>query len=185
MIRLPHFRLSMLMMIVALVAVDFGAIRAIFIYEPIAGLGLLALIQTVPIGLALNYGLIRFVVTKDCSRAFWMGFFVCGIMAMSVIGWAVLTPPGWGPSPTGIPNKIRHESTTWVVWNTYFVFVVKCLGFLNFDYRSIAPKSLDHLGIGFIAFAGFFAILPSITIALLGGLMARSIFIRLKRIDER
>src|SRR4029077_6714712 len=106
--------------------IDFTAIRAILTNEPIFGIGLLAVINTVPIGLVLNIGLLRILCTRGRARAFWVGFLVWGTIAMMASAWAALTPPGWGVSTTGAPNKIRHESRMWVLWQSYFVFTGNC-----------------------------------------------------------
>jgi hypothetical protein len=162
------------MIVVAIVAIDFTAIRAIFTNALTFGVGLSALINTGLIALALNIGLLRVFRTGGRARAFWMGFLVCGTVALLSSAWAALTPAGSVRSATGGPNEILHESKMWVLWNSYFVFTVNCLEALHFDVRSFAPPSLDKPGIGYITIVSLMAFIPQMAIALVGGLVARS-----------
>ena len=176
--RPPRLLVRTLMIVVASVAIEFTAIRAIFIRALTFGVGLSALINTALIGLALNFGLLRMFRTIGRTRAFWVGFLVCGALAMVSSAWAALTPAGSVRSATGGPNEILHESRMWGLWNSYFVGTVNCLEALHFDIRSFAPPSLDNPGIGYIAIMGLMAFIPQLAIALVGGLVARSLTLR-------
>ena len=68
----------------------------------------------------------------------------------------------------------------WGLWNSYFVFMVNCLEALHFDIRSFAPRSLDKPGIGYITIVGLMAFIPQLAIALVGGLVARSLTLRFR-----
>src|SRR3954469_6328264 len=107
--RPPHLLVRTLMIVVAVVAIDVTAIRVIFTNATAFGLGVQALINTVPIGLALNIGLLRIFRTRGQARAFWVGFLVCGTIAMMSSAWAALIPAGSVRSPTGGGNTILHE----------------------------------------------------------------------------
>jgi hypothetical protein len=98
------------LIVVAVAAFDFAAIRTIFDMAMTFGLGLQALITTVPIGLVLNFGLLRMIATPGRSRAFWAGFLICGAIAMTTSVWAALTPAGSVRATAGAPNKILHGS---------------------------------------------------------------------------
>jgi hypothetical protein len=176
--RPPRLLVRTVMIVVAVVAIDFTAIRAIFSKSMAFGIGLQALITTMPIGLALNIGLLRICRTRGRTRAFWVGFLVCGTIAMTSSAWAALTPAGSVLSTTGAPNKILDGSRMWFLWNSYFVFTVNCLEALRFDIRSFTPRSLDEPGIGYITIVGVMAFIPQLAIALVGGLVARSIILR-------
>ncbi len=181
----PHPLVRTLMIVVAVVAIDFTAIRVIFTNATAFGLGVQALINTVPSGLALNIGLLRIFHTRGQARAFWVGFLVCGTIAMMSSAWAALTPAGSVRSPTGGRNTILHESSVWALWNSYFVFTVNCLEALHVDVRSFfSPPSLDEPGIGYIAIVGLLAFIPQLAIALVGGLVARSTFLRLRVLHD-
>ena len=102
----------------------------------------------------------------------------CGTIAMVSSAWAGLTPAGSVRSATGGPNEILHGSRMWGLWNSYFVFAVNCLEGLHFDIRSFAPLSLDEPGIGYITIVGLIAFIPQLAIALVGGLVARSLMLK-------
>jgi hypothetical protein len=171
----PRLLIRTVMILVAVVAIEFTAIRAILGKALAFGIGLQALINTVPMGLALNFGLLRMFRTRGRARAFWVGFLVCGLIAMMSAAWAGLTPAGSVRSTTGGPNTIVHGSRMWFLWQSYFDFTVNCLEALGFDIRSFSPLSLDHPGIGYITIVGLIAFIPQLAIALVGGLIARSI----------
>ena len=65
------------MIVVASVAIDLTAIRAVLTNALTFGVGLSALINTGLIGLVLNIGLLRMFCTRGRKRAFWVGFLVC------------------------------------------------------------------------------------------------------------
>ena len=176
--RPPRLLVRTLMIVVASVAIDFTAIRAIFTSALTFGIGLSALINTGLIGLALNIGLLRMFRKAGRARAFWAGFLVCGTTAMVSSAWAALTPVGSVRSAIGGPNEILHESRMWGLWNSYFVFTVNCLEALHFDIRSFTPPSLDTPGMGYITIMGLMAFIPQLAIALAGGLVARSLMLR-------
>jgi hypothetical protein len=56
--RHPRLLIGTVMIVVAIIAIDFTLIRAIFSKAAAFGLGIQALINTVPIGLALNIGVL-------------------------------------------------------------------------------------------------------------------------------
>jgi hypothetical protein len=173
------------MIVVAVVASDFTAIRVIFANATAYGLGVQALINTVPIGLVLNIGLLRIFHTRGQAHAFWVGFLVCGTIAMMSSAWSALTPAGSVRSPTGSRNTILHGSSVWALWNSYFGFTVNCLEALHLDVRSFfSPPSLDEPGIGYIVIVGLLAFIPQFAIALVGGLVARSTFLRLSVLPD-
>jgi hypothetical protein len=174
----PRLLVRTLMTVVASAVIDFTAIRAIFTNALTFGIGLSALINTWLIGLALNIGLLRMFHTGGRTRAFWVGFLVCGTVATVSSAWAALTPAGSVRSATGGRNEILHGSRMWGLWNSYFVFTVNCLEDLHFDIRSIAPPSLDKPGVGYITIVGLMAFIPQLAIALVGGLVARSLMLR-------
>jgi hypothetical protein len=66
----------------------------------------------------------------------------------------------------------------WGLWNSYFVLKMNCLEALHFDIRSFAPPSLDKPGIGYITIMGLMAFIPQLAIALVGGLVARSLMLK-------
>jgi hypothetical protein len=171
----PRLLVRTVMILVAVVAIDLTALRAIFGLAMNFGTGLQALINTVPIGLALNISLLRIFRTRGRARAYWVGFLVCGLLAMMSAAWAALTPEGSVLSTTGGPNTILHGSRIWFLWQSYFVFMVNCLEALGFDIRSFSPLSLDDPGIGYTTIVGIIAFIPQLAIALVGGLFARSI----------
>ncbi len=176
--RPPRVLVRTLMIVVALVAIDFTVIRAIFSNALTVGVGLSGLINVGLIGLALNVGLVRMFCTGGRARAFWVGFLVCGAIAMASSAWAALTPPGSVRSATAGPNEILQESRMWRVWNSYFVSTTNCLEALHFDVRSFAPASFDKPGIGYITIIGLMAFFPQLAIALIGGLVARALMPR-------
>ena len=173
----PRLLVRTMMILVAVAAIDFTALRAIFGTAKNFGVGLQPLITTVPIGLALNIGLLRIFRTRGRARAFWVGFLVCGLLAMMSAAWAALTPECSVLSTTGGPNTIRHGSRMWFLWQSYFVFTVNCLEALGFDIRSFSPLSLDDPGIGYITIVGLIAFMPQLAIALVGGLIARLVIV--------
>ena len=66
----------------------------------------------------------------------------------------------------------------WGLWNSYFVLTVNRLEALHFDIRSFAPPSLNEPGIGYITIMGLMVFVPQLAIALVGGLVARSLILR-------
>ncbi len=173
--RLPRLHVRTVMIVVAVVAIDFTAIRAVFSKAMTFGGGLSALINTIPIGLALNFGLLRILRTRGRAQVFWVGFLVSGALTMMSSAWAALTPAGSVHPTDGTPNYILHGSTIWWLWNSYFDFTVNCLKALGFDIRSFSPPSLDKPGIGFITIVGLMSFIPQLVIALVGATVARSI----------
>jgi hypothetical protein len=159
----------------AVAALDFAAIRAIFSMATTFEIGLQALINAIPIGLVLSFGLLRMVATPGKSRAFCVGFLIGGAIAMTTSVWAALTPAGSARTTAGAPNKILHGSGIWHLWNSYFLFATNRLESLGIDVRSFAPRSLHDPGIGYIIATGLMAFLPQLTVALVGGLVARAI----------
>ncbi|APW61591.1 hypothetical protein [Paludisphaera borealis] len=171
--RPPRLPVRTAMFVVAIAAVDFTAIRAIFGKAMTFGLGLQAMIQTVPIALSLNFALLRLFHTRGRTRAFWVGFLVCGTIMMASAAWAALTPAGSARSSTGGPNVILHGSTAWWIWNAYFGFAGDGLRALGVNVWSFAPRSLDEPGIGYITIMSLMAFAPQLVIALVGSLAAR------------
>jgi hypothetical protein len=165
------------MILVAVVAIELTGLRAMFGKAMNFGLGLHALISTMPMGLALNLGLVRMLLTRGRARAFWVGFLICGTIAMMSSAWAALTPAGSVRSTTGGPNEIVHGSRMWYLWQSYFDLAVNCMRAMHFDIQSFAPRSLDDPGVGYITIVGLMAFIPQLAIALAGGLIARSIFV--------
>jgi hypothetical protein len=173
--RPRHLLVRTVMIVVAVVAIDFATTRAIFSRSMTVGIGLQALINALPIGLVLNIGLVRAFCTRGRVRTFWVGFLVSGALAMMSSAWAALTPAGSVIATNGGPNKILQGSRMWFLWNSYFVFTVSCLETLHLDIQSFTPASLDKPGIGYIAIVGLMAFVPQLAIALVGGLAARAI----------
>jgi hypothetical protein len=163
-----------MMIAVTLAAVDLALIRAAFGKAMNFGMGLEVLIQTIPMGLALNFGLLRAFCVRGRPRAFWMGFIACGTAAMISSAWAALTPAGSVHPANGAPNYILEGSRVWAIWQSYFEFAAHCLISLGLDVTSLAPSSLDHPGIGYITVVGILALLPQLALALVGGLLTRS-----------
>ena len=74
---LPRLHVRTVMIVVEVVAIDFTAIRAVFSKAMTFGGGLSALINTIPIGLALNFGLLRILRTEAGPRCSgWDSWFV-------------------------------------------------------------------------------------------------------------
>jgi hypothetical protein len=165
----------MVLIAVAVAALDFAAIRTIFRMARTYGHGIEALIYTVPVGLGLNLALLRMLGTRGRTRVFWAGVLVCGAMVMASSAWAALTPTGSVHPTDGTPNYVLRGSTAWRFWNAYFVSAAKLLEALGVPVRSFAPASLDDPGVGYIAIVGFMAFLPQLAIALIGGLVARAL----------
>jgi len=134
--RLPRLHVRTVMLLVAVVAIDVTAIRAVFSKAMTFGVGLSALINTIPIALALNFGLLSILRSRGRAQVFWVGFLVCGSTTMMSSAWAALTPAGSVHPTTGAPNKILHGSTMWLLWNSHFDFTVNCLKALGFDIES-------------------------------------------------
>jgi hypothetical protein len=176
--RHPRLLIGTVMIVVAIIAIDFTLIRAIFSKAAAFGLGIQALINTVPIGLALNIGVLCMLRTRGRARAFRVGFLVCGAIAMMSAAWAALTPAGSVRSATGGPNEIRYGSGIWFIWQSYFIAATNCLESLGFDIRSFSPPSLDKPGVGYITIVGLMAFVPQVVAALVGGLVARSMIRR-------
>lgn len=173
--RLPRLHVRTAMIVVAVVAMDFTAIRAVFSRAMTFGVGLSVLINTIPIGLALNFGLLRILRARGRAQMFWVGFVVCGTLTIMSSAWAALTPLGWVHPRDGTPNYFLVGSTIWWLWNSYFDFTVNCLKALGFDLRSFSPPSLDNPGIGFITIVGLMSFIPQLVIALVGGWVTWSI----------
>jgi hypothetical protein len=171
--RRPRLLVGTVMIVVAVVAIDFTLIRVTFSRAMTFGHGLQVLINTMPIGLALNIGVLSILRTRGRARAFWVGFLLCGTIAMISAAWAALTPAGSVRSTTGGPNQILDGSRMWFLWQSYFVFTSNCLEALGIDIWSFSPPSLDKPGIGYITIVGLMAFMPQLVIALVGGLAAR------------
>jgi hypothetical protein len=171
----PRLLIRTAIVIVALAAIDFAAMRMIFGKAMTFGLGLQALITTIPIGLAMNFGLIQILRTRGRPRLFWGGFLLFGTIAMATAAWAALTPAGSASSTTGGANRILHGSKMWFAWNSYFIFTEDCLEALGFSIRSFIPRSLDNPGIAYVTTVGLVAFVPQLAVALLGGLIGRSL----------
>jgi hypothetical protein len=170
----PRVLVRTLMIVVTLVAIDLTAIRAVLSEAMTFGVGLEALIHTVPMGLTLNYGLLRVLGSPRGTRAFWVGFLACGTAAMLSAAWGALTPAGVVHPASGAANQILGGSQIWGIWQSYFEFACNRLISLGLDVSSLAPSSLDRPGIGYITVTGLLALMPQLAIALLGGLIGRA-----------
>jgi hypothetical protein len=154
------------MLVVGLLALNFAAARALF------AIHLLALVGGVPIGLALQAGLFRLIVTRGHPRNFWIGFVTFGSLALTCFVWAMLTPPT-GRRQTDPSDRMTYYSTPgsalWRSWDGYFDFAVMSLDSLPGSYLVLgkAHGEIPTVTVAVISFV------PQLLIALLAGLMAR------------
>jgi hypothetical protein len=128
-----------------------------------------------PIALILNLAVLGCIRAQGGSRAGWAGFLAAGLLGLVAFGWAALTPNAWGPSLAGAPNQVRFGSRLWESWNSYTMFTANGLQSFGLDPRTIDPGSLDRPRLGYILFVGLTALIPQLFLALLGGVIARSV----------
>ncbi len=166
--RIPRLSLAKLMIVVGLAALNLAAIRVLHDYNSEILLGVALA------GLALQVALFQFLHSRGRRRAFWAGFLVCGLMAISTFIWAMLFPEVFGLSRTGVLH-ITPGSPLYSVWHGYegFVFERIIRRFL-FDPRANLEFDRDS-ALGNLLIACLRAVvwfLPQLLIALVGGLLA-------------
>ncbi len=159
--KIPRLSVGWMMILVALVAVDFAGLPAAIAYDPGLGAGV------IPAAILLEFAVLRFVDTKDKKkRAFLTGFFICGLlMTLSfVIGRVFcgvtnyVSEIGTGKSRLVVTVPPRFGGD-WMgtIWNGYFRYATD-LG------RGILPNSRYTFGV--------LACLPQLFAAILGGYVA-------------
>jgi hypothetical protein len=150
-VSLPRVSTKTLMALVAVVAVDCAAGRALWGYHRALLLGV------VVTALAVQIGLFRLYLTRGRHRAFWAGFVAGGAMAMATLYRSAVDPP----------------SASRAAWLGYDVFVLEQLGRLP-----VAPVILSQRDIGasgctpFELTGAVVLAVPQLALALVGGLAA-------------
>lgn len=163
------------MVVVAVIAMNLGAARILYFYntEILIGVALS--------GLALQAGLFQLVLGRGRNRAFWSGLVVFGLLAMSSLVWAMLFPEviGIAFDKNGVIMVHRTPgSFLSTVWSSYAGFVSNhviepVLESRGFPLR-INPDSYSG-GALLVSVRAVVRFLPQMLIAVIGGLLARSI----------
>jgi hypothetical protein len=162
-----------LMCAIGMVAVSLAVGRALYASDPwlLPGVCLT--------GLAIEVGLIRIVRMRGRSRAFWLGFVVCGLLAAGSFAWGMIVRNSVDArvnAATGeltlFPKTIFEQvgSISYTIWRRYLGVAVMCLSRLPFARTFMGPNYDDPV---VFATAALMAGLPQLILAVAGGLLAR------------
>jgi CDP-diglyceride synthetase len=170
----PQFSIVKLMVIVGVVALDFAAARILLAYnqEMLIGIALG--------GLVLQVGFFRLIRSRGRGRAFWVGFIVCGLMAMTTLVWAMRFPEVFGIRGGALirtPGSPLHT-----VWYGYAKFVSeRIIAPVLYNPRINPGPNRDSVvgGASIVAIRSIVWFLPQILIAIVGGLLTSLIGRRL------
>lgn len=166
----PRLSIAKLMVVVVIIAINFGAARILFSYntEMLIGVALS--------GMVLQVGLYQLLRSRGRGRAFWAGFTACGLMAMMSFVWAMLFPEvlGFGFENGSMTLFTTPGSPLYSLWHGYADFLFKhIIAPVLFDPR-INPV-LDRESVTGGAFiVGIRAVVwfvPQVLIAAGGGLL--------------
>ena len=158
--KLPRLSIAMVMVAVAVVAINLAIARTLSIFNPVLP------VSVALTGLALQAG--GFILTRSRGRirTFWIGFLTFGLMAMVSVIWAMVFAPNVGISLDPSTGKVVKLTVPgllmWTWWSAYFESVFTHLaGHLHFK--------IEPLGIA----AALIWSLPQFLIAVMGGLLCR------------
>ena len=85
----PRLSMAKLMAIVAIIALNIAALRALFFSRMELALGIM------PIGIVLQVGLLKAIRNQGRSRFFWTGFSILGTAAAASFIWAAFFDKSW------------------------------------------------------------------------------------------
>ena len=85
----PRLSMARLMTIVAIIALNIAALRALFFSRMELALGLM------PFGIVLQVGILKAIRTHGRSRHFWTGFSILGTAAAASFIWASISEKSW------------------------------------------------------------------------------------------
>jgi hypothetical protein len=178
-VKLPRVSIARMMVLVGVVAVDIAATRSLFAYNSEMLIG-------VALGvIALQIGLFRLIRGQGRARVFWSGFIAAGLMAMMTFVWAMMFPEILGLTSTGALVR-TPGSTLYTVWHGYSSFVAEHVIMpLLYDPR-INPGIDGDSILGGLFIAGIRSVvwfLPQLLMAVVGGLLARGIAGRRRKIN--
>jgi hypothetical protein len=169
--KMPLPRIGKLMAIIAVVAIDLAAGRAIVTRSEHFGWNLLWLTALTPIGLTLQVAFFRMVSTRDRSRIFWSGFLAFGMVAMISVIVFLSDPPSETTTIASSGTSVQSYpgSPTARLWGAYFELAYAGLERLRYPY-------IEHTTDWLSAFTDAVVIfLPQLLMAWAGGLLARLI----------
>jgi hypothetical protein len=164
--------LGKLLAIIAVLAIDLAAGRAILTRNEHFGWNVWLLIVVTPIGLTLQAALFYIVSSQGRSRIFWTGFLTSGILAMISILFARYDPPCEMTtiSSSGITRVSYYPGGPMArLWGTYSDLAYAGLERLGYPYTG---RMTDWRSAATDAVAWF---LPQLLMAWAGGLLARLI----------
>jgi hypothetical protein len=139
------------MAVVAVVALDCAAGRALWGYHRALLLGV------VLTALAVQIGLFRLLLTRERRRAFWAGFVAGGPVAMATLYHCAVDP----------------TSASRAAWLGYDVFVLEQLGRLPIAAVILSQRDIGASGCTPFELTGAVVMaLPQLAFALVGGLVA-------------
>jgi hypothetical protein len=153
------YSIGRLMVLVAVLAVNIGAMKALIPDR------LDTLVGSALIWIVLQVALVRLIQGRD--RAFWGGVLAFGTLSLASYVWAMLTPASIGIAPNGSRVVVGGSPAFWV-WDVY----------MRTADRLIAPltgRAGLGLGIVIVLFTAWM-FLPHAAIAVSGGLLCRWFF---------
>ncbi len=167
----PRLSIAKLMVVVVIVAINFGAARILFSYntEMLIGVALS--------GIVLQLGLYQLLRSRGRGRAFWAGFITCGLMATMSFVWAILFPEviGIDFDNNGSMATVRTPgSPLYTAWFGYAEFVSDhIIGPILESHSMNSRINFDSYlgGALLVSIRVVVRFVPQLLIALVGGLL--------------
>jgi hypothetical protein len=149
------------MIVVAIVGLNVGAARALAAFNSEMLVGIVLAAVAVQVGLALA------IRGRGRTRAFWLGFVLCGTVAMMSFAWGMLFPRILGLTSTGKLIETRG-SPLYMLWWNYAQFVFERIGpWLQRILQAADPETSPLL----LATRAIVWFLPQFVLALIGGIV--------------
>jgi hypothetical protein len=163
----PRLSITTLMVVVAIIALDIAALRALFAHNPMLPIGLCL------IGIALHVGLFQLARSRDKARAFWTGFIACGLVSAMSFAWGMLFPRFVDLARTGAPLRTPSSAMgqLWMLYAEHVAIGLDSLPFLSRFLRRMRPGSITNWGLLAVIWS-----LPQFLVALIGGVLARLLY---------
>lgn len=178
-----RFSIAKLMAVIVVIALDLALGRFVRDYNPWLAIGFL------PACLALQLAAWRLIRTRGRSRAFWAGVIVAGGLAALSFAWGFVFSRSVGigyNSTTGqiegvsVPGRLGGDEVL-ALWSEYGEIAESCLKCVPYASDLVGRDWPDP---GFQATVMVIVLVPQLTIALAGGLLALGA-VRLKTLFQR
>jgi hypothetical protein len=166
--KLRQVGLGKLLAIIAVLAVDLAAGRAILAGSQHFGWDLGLLLVVAPIGLTLQAATFQVVSSRGRSRIFWVGFLTFGLVAMSSVLLAMYDPSSEKTiiSSSGVTQESYPGGPMARLWGKYGELVYAGLENLKYPYTGVMTDWRSSSADAVVRF------LPQLLMACAGGLLA-------------